>query len=100
MSQYKCFVEQDSDLTPVSCDENNYYTFSQYYVQICMLFILIVFCVLIRPIVLYLHKYCCLKNEIQQEIPFVQEKEIQCDMDITHQIIIHPDQSLNLVEAL
>ena len=102
MSRYECFVVNDSDVTPVSCDDINEYNFSQYFVQMCMIFILIFLFVLIRPMVLYcVHKWGCLKHEVQPETEIIShEKEIQCDIDIIHQIIIHPDQSLNLTEAL
>lgn len=101
MPRYECFVVNDSDVTPVSCDDINGYDFSRYFIQTCMIFILIILFVLIRPTVLYcVHKWYCLKNEIPQEIETrFQEKEIQCDIDIIHQIIIHPDQSLNLTEV-
>jgi hypothetical protein len=101
MSRYECFVVNDSDVTPISCDDINEYDFSLFFVQTCLIFTLIFCIILIRPIVLYcVPKCCCFSSNLQQESPLLQEKEIQCDIDCIHQIIIHPDESFNLTEAL
>lgn len=104
MKEFRCFIVDSNDhLKPYSCNEIHKNDMSEYFMQFGLFIIFVLFFILIRPISIYcVKKFICLKrdNTIADDIiPFTENKEVQCDIDMNiHRIIINPDTSLNLTE--
>lgn len=107
---YRCYrVDEDLSRHLIHCDDLCHDAeFSMYMRDIGLLLIFLSFCVMSRPIVIWCIQSCkrhrrtgnSMVEEVHNPNELTSNQEVQCDLEMpVCRVVIHPDESLTLMDT-